>query len=428
MIIKITPQTLDGTIHVPASKSMTHRELIASALAKGSSTLRNVTMSKDIEATIRILRQFGTVIDVEKGEKETLIHVTGGLKKQEGTIIADAGESGSTLRFLIPIGIYSGNRVQWTGHGRLSERPLTPYYDLFDEKGIAYQAESGGLPLTVEGKWEGGLFELPGNVSSQFFTGILFILPLLAGGSALESTTEVESEGYINMTIDTMRKRNIALTLRRAGHYEVFGPQEYEAADTVVEGDYSQAAFWLAAGLSGGTVKLTGLTRNSRQGDRAILDILIRMNAFLAFEHDDIIAVESQTEGTVIDARDCPDLVPVLAALASVSKGKTEIVNAARVRLKESDRLHAMAVELNKIGAKVEETKDGLIIEGVPALTGGTVSSWNDHRIAMALAAISPRCKDSLIIEGAEAVAKSYPGFWDDFASISRIPPEVIKE
>ena len=148
MIIKITPQTLDGTIHVPASKSMTHRELIASALAKGSSTLRNVTMSKDIEATIRILRQFGAVIDVEKGEKETLIHVTGGLKKQEGTIIADAGESGSTLRFLIPIGIYSGNRVQWTGHGRLSERPLTPYYDLFDEKGIAYQAESGGLPLT----------------------------------------------------------------------------------------------------------------------------------------------------------------------------------------------------------------------------------------------------------------------------------------
>ena len=320
MIIKITPQTLDGTIHVPASKSMTHRELIASALAKGSSTLRNVTMSKDIEATIRILRQFGAVIDVEKGEKETLIHVTGGLKKQEGTIIADAGESGSTLRFLIPIGIYSGNRVQWTGHGRLSERPLTPYYDLFDEKGIAYQAESGGLPLTVEGKWEGGLFELPGNVSSQFFTGILFILPLLAGGSALESTTEVESEGYINMTIDTMRKRNIALTLRRAGHYEVFGPQEYEAADTAVEGDYSQAAFWLAAGLSGGTVKLTGLTRNSRQGDRAILDILIRMNAFLAFEHDDIIAVESQTEGTVIDARDCPDLVPVLAALASVRK------------------------------------------------------------------------------------------------------------
>ena len=410
MIIKITPQTLDGTIHVPASKSMTHRELIASALAKGSSTLRNVTMSKDIEATIRILRQFGAVIDVEKGEKETLIHVTGGLKKQEGTIIADAGESGSTLRFLIPIGIYSGNRVQWTGHGRLSERPLTPYYDLFDEKGIAYQAESGGLPLTVEGKWEGGLFELP------------------AGGSALESTTEVESEGYINMTIDTMRKRNIALTLRRAGHYEVFGPQEYEAADTAVEGDYSQAAFWLAAGLSGGTVKLTGLTRNSRQGDRAILDILIRMNAFLAFEHDDIIAVESQTEGTVIDARDCPDLVPVLAALASVSKGKTEIVNAARVRLKESDRLHAMAVELNKIGAKVEETKDGLIIEGVPALTGGAVSSWNDHRIAMALAAISPRCQDSLIIEGAEAVAKSYPGFWDDFASSSRIPPEVIKE
>ncbi len=357
MIIKITPQTLDGTIHVPASKSMTHRELIASALAKGSSTLRNVTMSKDIEATIRILRQFGAVIDVEKGEKETLIHVTGGLKKQEGR--SSPMPANQARRFVSSSrsAFIPGNRVQWTGHGRLSERPLTPYYDLFDEKGIAYQAESGGLPLTVEGKWEGGLFELPGNVSSQFFTGILFILPLLAGGSALESTTEVESEGYINMTIDTMRKRNIALTLRRAGHYEVFGPQEYEAADTAVEGDYSQAAFWLAAGLSGGTVKLTGLTRNSRQGDRAILDILIRMNAFLAFEHDDIIAVESQTEGTVIDARDCPDLVPVLAALASVSKGKTEIVNAARVRLKESDRLHAMAVELNKIGAKVEENK-----------------------------------------------------------------------
>lgn len=417
MHITITPTPLSGVLRVPSSKSMTHRELIAAALAKGETTLSGVTPSQDIEATVRILSLMGAHFAEEITEDGLTFHISGGLSPKEGLLEADAGESGSTLRFLIPLGLISGNTVRYVGHGRLSERPLTPYYGIFDEKGISFD-NRGGLPLTVKGQLPGGRYALPGDVSSQFFTGLLFALPLAADDSALISTTTLESKSYVDMTLDTLARHGITIHEKSPELYEIPGGQSYRSGAFAVEGDYSQAAFWLVAGLSGKEITLKGLSRASKQGDKAILAILRAMGGDITEIEGLVSAKPSKTHGTTIDAEDCPDLVPALAALAAVSEGTTEIIHAARVRLKECDRLHAMAVELAKLGADIEEKPDGLLIRGRDHLTGGAVSSWNDHRIAMALAAVSAKCSAPLTIEGAESVRKSYPTFWEDFKRV----------
>ncbi len=417
MNITITPGALSGSLRVPSSKSMTHRELIAAALADGESVVHGVTPSQDIEATVRILSLMGAKFISEEAEGGLTFHVSGGLSKQDSLLEADAGESGSTLRFSIPLGLISGNEVRYEGHGKLPARPLTPYYGIFDEKQISYDNDKG-LPLTVKGALTGGVYELPGDVSSQFFTGLLFALPLAQEDSTLRSTTTLESKSYVDMTLDTLARHGITIHEKTPELYEIPGGQSYRNGIFSVEGDYSQAAFWLVAGIVGGEISLTGLSATSKQGDKAILEILQEMGGHISEDGGTITAKKSDTHGTIIDAEDCPDLVPVLAALASVSRGRTEIIHAARVRLKECDRLHAMAVELTKLGARIEEKPDGLVIDGVENLTGGTVSSWNDHRIAMALAAISPKCTGDLTIEGAESVRKSYPGFWEDFGRV----------
>ena len=353
----------------------------------------------------------------EAAEDGLTFHISGGLSPQEGLLEADAGESGSTLRFLIPLGLISGNVIRYVGHGRLSERPLTPYYGIFDEKGISFDNREG-LPLTVKGQLSGGRYALPGDVSSQFFTGLLFALPLAGDDSVLISTTTLESKSYVDMTLDTLARHGITIHEKSPEHYEIPGGQSYKAGAFAVEGDYSQAAFWLVSGLTGAGITLQGLFLDSKQGDKAILTILSKMGGDIREEDGMIAAKPSKTRGTVIDAEDCPDLVPALAALAAVSEGTTEIIHASRVRLKECDRLHAMVVELTKLGADIEEKPDGLLIRGRDHLTGGAVSSWNDHRIAMALAAVSAKCSAPLTIEGAESVRKSYPTFWEDFKRV----------
>lgn len=417
MNITIRPAPLAGTLRVPSSKSMTHREIIAAALAEGETEVTGVTWSEDIEATVRILSLFGAAIEKKEGKDGITLSIRGGLAKQEGLLHADAGESGSTLRFLIPLGLSSGNHVVYTGRGRLSERPLTPYYDMFDRKQISYHIE-GGLPLEVEGTLPGGAYELPGDVSSQFFTGLLFALPLADEDSTLRSTTPLESKSYVDMTLDTLSRHGITIREKEEGLYEIPGRQRYQTGTFAVEGDYSQAAFWLTAALAGGTIALTGLSDTSLQGDRAIVTLLKDMGGHIEKKDGRLLAEKSSLHGITMDAENVPDLVPAFAALAAVSEGVTEIIHAGRVRLKECDRLHAMAVELNKLGASVEEKPEGLVIRGKPFLSGGTVSSWNDHRIAMALASITPKLTGPLTIEGAESVKKSYPRFWEDFRKV----------
>ena len=417
MNITIRPAPLAGTLRVPSSKSMTHREIIAAALAKGETEVTGVTWSEDIEATVRILSLFGAAIEKKEGKDGITLSIRGGLAKQEGLLHADAGESGSTLRFLIPLGLSSGNHVVYTGRGRLSERPLTPYYDMFDRKQISYHTQ-GGLPLEVEGTLPGGAYELPGDVSSQFFTGLLFALPLADEDSTLRSTTPLESKSYVDMTLDTLSRHGITIREKEEGLYEIPGRQHYKTGTFAVEGDYSQAAFWLTAALAGGTLALTGLSDTSLQGDRAIVTLLKDMGGHIEKKEGRLLAEKSSLHGITMDAENVPDQVPAFAALAAVSEGVTEIIHAGRVRLKECDRLHASAVELTKLGASVEEKPEGLVIRGKPFLSGGTVSSWNDHRIAMALASITPKLTGPLTIEGAESVKKSYPRFWEDFRKV----------
>ena len=419
MNIRITPQFLRGTVVTPSSKSIGHRDLICAALAAGESVVDNISVSQDIEATCRILRSFGAAIEEVSSEypHRSAYRVRGGLRKQALPFVADAGESGSTLRFLIPAALLSGNTVTFTGHGRLVSRPLDPYYRLFDERGIAYETTKGQLPLTVKGQLEPGNYALPGDVSSQFFTGLLMTLPLLSGDSLVKSTTPLESASYVDMTIDCLRQHGVEIEKEWNGSYHIPGGQAYRSGHYVVEGDYSQAAFWLAAGTLGKAVCCTGLRPDSVQGDKVIVSFIRQMGGPVEGKTE-LTACPSDLEGCVLDVEDCPDLVPILAVLATCGHGVTRIIRAGRVRLKECDRLHAIATELNALGADIEEEPEGLLIHGVGSLHGGRVSSWNDHRIAMALAIASLRCSEPVVIEGAECVRKSYPEFWQDFASL----------
>lgn len=425
--IKIIPSTLKGNVIIQPSKSLSHRAVICAALAKGASRIRNIVFSEDILATLEGMKAYGMeVIDICTNEDTNRSSITiegkGYLKKIKETI--DCRESGSTLRFLIPMASLIGEKMTFIGKGKLIERPLTSYYKIFNTQGIKYSNTEGRLPLNIEGILKPGRLEIEGNISSQFITGLMFVLPLLSEDSIIELTTQLESSRYIDLTIDMLERFSIDIKNDKYNRFYVPGNQKYIPVDYKVEGDFSQAAFWIVAGLLNGDIVLSDLNHDSLQGDKEILNIVASMGANIMYEGEYIRTNSSQTNGIKIDASQCPDLVPILAVLGALSKGKTEIVNAQRLRIKESDRLKAISSELNKLGADVAETEDGLIINGVDALNGGVVDSWNDHRIAMALAVASTKCKEPLTIRNSSVVNKSYPEFWKDFISLGGIIDE----
>lgn len=417
--VLIAPTKFNGKIHIPSSKSMGHREILCAGLAQGTSVIDNISMSKDIEATCRCLRALGVQIEnvPSRFARRTALRVTGRGKLTAAESGADCGESGSTLRFIIPLAALLDKSFTLTGHGRLVSRPLQAYYDIFDSQQLGYSTENGQLPLTVNGHLQPGHYQLPGDVSSQYVSGLLFALPLLEGDSVLEITSPLESASYVNLTLSCLAKYGIKI--ENEGHrlYKIPGRQKYQPQNSNVEGDWSQAAFWLVAGTLGKQVSSTGLTADSLQGDRAVLSIMQRMGAKITQEQEAVTAEQSTTAGCVIDAADCPDIIPVLTVLAAVSTGTTKIINAARLRIKECDRLAAMTSELNKLGAKITELPDGLIIAGcTQGLRGGAqVDAWNDHRIAMSLAVAAAACNEPFTLTGAGSVAKSYPEFWQDY-------------
>ena len=380
MNLTITPGKLSGTVTPPPSKSQAHRLLICAALAGEGSVIHNLADSQDIRATRRCLAELIT-------DRRTLPEL-------------DCGESGSTLRFLIPLALALRGGGVFTGHGRLMERPQKPYFDLFDEKGVRYEQRDG--VLTVEGRLTPGEYRLPGNVSSQFFTGLLLALPLLDGPSVIIPTTPLESEGYIGMTLDAMHEFGVDIASTRSlpPHYLISGGRRYQRAEVTVEGDWSQAAFWYAANCLGCTVDVRGVSQYSTQGDRVIESCCLEL---------------SQPGDTEIDMSGCPDLAPPVAAAAAVRQGTIRLVNAARLRIKESDRLAAITAALNALGARVTEHPDSLTIYGQDGLTGGTVDCCNDHRIAMMAAIAATRCREPVTLLGAECVAKSYPDFWEHY-------------
>ena len=406
MDITITPGLLSGSITPPPSKSQSHRVLIAAALAEDVSMLRNVALSQDIEATIRCLEALGASFRWE-GETLAVTGLAGQAAPQGELPLLDCGESGSTLRFLIPIALALRGGGRFTGRGRLMERPQGPYFDLFREKGISFEQKDG--VLTVSGRLEPGTFSLPGNVSSQFITGLLYALPLLSGESEILLTTPLESRGYVDMTLDALDRFGVRVEWGDCGRFSIPGGQTFQARDLAVEADWSNAAFWYAAIGLGSQLELDGLNAFSSQGDMRIVPYYLKMRG----------------KGPVeLDVSQCPDLVPALAAQAAL-RGEgltTRLVNAARLRMKESDRLATVTEVLNALGADVEEHDDHLVIRGKDALPGSvTVSGHNDHRIAMMAAVAATGCGAPVTITGAECVRKSYPNFWDDYEALGGV-------
>ena len=387
MNLKLTPTKLKGTITPPPSKSYAHRALIAAALAGGDSQLTNLADSKDIIATRRCLDA---------------------LASPEELPLLDCGESGSTLRFLIPVALALRGGARFTGQGRLMERPQKPYFDIFVEKGITYELADG--VLTVKGTLTPGEYRLPGDVSSQFVTGLLYSLPLLGGESRIVLTTALESRDYVEMTIAVMEHFGVSVTETSDG-WLVGGNQTYTPNSLTVEADWSQAGFFYAALGLDNQLDIQGMNARSVQGDMRIVPYYLKL---------------SQPGDVELDVSQCPDLVPPLAAHAAVRCGTTRMVNAARLRIKESDRLATVTEVLNALGAKVTENADNLVIEGRASLPGGvTVSAYNDHRIAMMAAIAATCCEAPIVITGAECVAKSYPNFWQEYVRLGGIIEEV---
>lgn len=407
MNITITPTPLRGAIRPPASKSQAHRLIIAAALAGGESVISHVNNSQDITATLRCMEALGAKYTWTDETTLRLSGITGEMPGGE----MDCGESGSTLRFLIPVALAAARGGTFRGHGRLMERPQEPYFDIFREKDIRWEKE--GDTLTVSGELTPGVYCLPGDVSSQFITGLLYALPLLEGDSVIRLTTPLQSSGYVDMTIEALRHFGVAVKAITGGWF-VPGNQQYIPRDGAVEADFSQSGFFYAMAGMGSDLKITGLSGESCQGDRIVVPYMEKL--------------EGWGEVT-LDVRECPDLVPPLAARAALRPGQTtHIVGAERLRIKESDRLASVTAVLGAMGADIEEHPDSLTIYGKENLPGGvTVESWNDHRIAMMAAAAATKCLAPVTIRGAECVGKSYPLFWEDYKALGGRIREVTE-
>jgi 3-phosphoshikimate 1-carboxyvinyltransferase len=338
------------------------------------------------------------------------------MRGNERTVILDCGESGSTLRFLLPVCGALGMRISFQMGGRLPSRPLSALRGEMESHGCTLSGS-----LACEGQLTSGAYTLPGDVSSQFVSGLLFALPLLKGDSTVRVTGVLESRPYVDMTLDALRLFGVEISEENEQIFNILGNQTFRSPrNAKAGGDWSNAAFWLSAGAIGQNgVTCTGLDINSRQGDRAIAELLSRFGTRVNCEDGAVtVSPDKKLRGIDIDAGDTPDLVPILAAVASVAEGKTVIYNAKRLRIKESDRLRTVAATLSELGADIMETQDGLIINGKTTLKGGTVQSHGDHRIAMTAAVISSACVNPVVIENAEAVYKSYPGFFEDFSAL----------
>ncbi|MDS0525539.1 3-phosphoshikimate 1-carboxyvinyltransferase [Clostridium sp. SHJSY1] len=416
--IKIYQKELKGEVRIPPSKSMAHRAIICAALGDGISKVSNIDLSDDIIATIDSMKSLGAVInDLGKGTLEIKgLNSKEVLATREYERVIDCNESGSTLRFLVPIALAFEGTTRFVGRGNLGKRPLDTYYEIFDLQGIKYSYKEGILDLVVSGLLKAGEFKIKGNISSQFITGLMFTLPLLKGDSKIIITTELESKGYLDLTLSAMKDFGIDIINNDYKEFIIKGNQIYKSKDHRVEGDYSQGAFFLSADALGAEVNILDLKEDSLQGDKEVIDILTRMGTVIIKEGNGVVAKCNNLHSTKIDASQCPDIIPVISLVAALSTGKTEIINAGRLRIKECDRLNAVTVELNKLGAKIEQRKDSLLIEGVTELNGGVeVWSHKDHRIAMTLAVASTRCKEPIILKDYECVSKSYPQFFEDF-------------
>ena len=397
----------------PTSKSAAHRVLIAAAFADRPSRIRVSGAGKDIAATVRCLAGLGAEIAEIPAENGNAWLEIAPIKKVKKSALLDCGESGSTLRFLVPVAAALGADATFIRRGRLPERPMEPLTGLLAANGVVCTDNPDGS-LTVTGRLKAGDYSIAANVSSQFITGLLFALSLTAGSSSLTLTGEIESAAYIDMTVNALAAFGAAPDHPAPRLYRMGGKPLRSPGDLYPEGDFSGAAFPLAAGAVGRhPVTVSGLDLDSAQGDMAILDLLEKFGAEVERNAEGGAATVSPAplHGINIDARQIPDLVPILAVIAATAEGKTVISGAARLRLKESDRIATTAAMLRALGGRVTENEDGLIVEGT-SLTHGTVEGANDHRIVMSGAIAALAASGPVTLTDAEAISKSYPDFF----------------
>ena len=411
MIVQIQPPArIGGTVSAPPSKSMAHRAVLCSALAKGTSHIENLEFSKDISATLAAAGQL--CARVESGPADVLVEGLGHFRPVFGPV--DCCESGSTLRFLIPLASLTGQSITFVGRGRLMERPQSVYETLYREQNLHFEQANG--QLTVAGSLRSGEYTLAGNVSSQFISGLLFALPLLAGDSTLHLIPPVESRSYIEMTRAAQAAFGVTSHWLDDTTLCIPGGQQYHPRDYIVEGDYSQAAFLAVLGAVKGGITLTGLAAETLQGDAAILDILRRCGAKFTRTEAGLVFEQAPLHGVDIDLANCPDLGPVLMVLGLLCEGTTVIRNAERLRIKESDRIAAMEAELRACGGVLSSEGGTITVQGCkPRLHApeAPLSGHNDHRVVMSLTVLALAADIPLAINEAEAVQKSWPHFFD---------------
>lgn len=499
--IKIIPSKLSGELKLPPSKSIAHRHIICSALAEGVSEISNIAYSQDILASIDAMKALGArfemgkdcikvygignkikelelddeVSDKEKinkletedmavGEMDTE-NLVFGEKTAEGLdsrkldnkdyiekLVINCRESGSTIRFLLPILTIFNKKFHIQAQGRLLKRPMDPYFKIFDMEGISYQKNQEEILIEGGKGLRSEKFYMDGKISSQFISGMMFLLPLLNHDSEIIIENKLESKSYVDLTIDCLSKYGIEIENNEYKSFKIKANQSYISRDSYIEGDYSQAAFFAVANALGNEVDILGVSESSLQGDRKILDLLKNFGAsvnfvdYLEFEDLDLeknidnelknkesslgeksnrkklLIRQGRKNGYSFDGSDIPDIVPIVALLASLSKGKTRISNISRLRIKESDRLEAVDCELNKLGANIKSGEDFLEINGVENLNGGViVDSHKDHRIAMMLAIATTVCREAIIIKDADSVSKSFPNFWEKYRELGGI-------
>lgn len=413
-MIKKVHGVLNGEVVPPPSKSRAHRLLICAALGKEPCTIVCSSVNDDIIATMRCLNALGASITYSSG----VFNVNPVKVVKGGTL--DCGESGSTLRFLVSVAAVLGADATFVGSGKLPQRPMGALTDVLAEHGISFtRLAADELPVSCRGELRGGKYILPGNISSQYLTGLLFALPIAKDDSEIEIVGGLTSASYVAMTLDALATAGIIIE-HKGNIFRIKGNQQYRVpSDLIVEGDWSSAAFWVVAGVVGAKpVTVCGMNEESLQGDSAIVTHLRNMGAFIEKQGDRVIAMPSHLFGAELDCTDTPDLVPVLSVAAAVAQGTTIFTGVGRLRFKECDRLAAMKELLALYGISSQIGEDTFTVFGGEPVASGVVDSCGDHRIAMAAAIMSTVSRGVTAIDGASCVAKSYPAFFDDFASL----------
>ena len=406
--IKITPCPLSGEVTVPPSKSAAHRNIICAALTSGESVVSPACHSEDIDATISCVKALGATVD----EKNGAFYIIG-INRDEvlnKEVTLDCGESGSTLRFMIPIAAALGANATFIGHGRLPLRPITALTDILSANSVVCSSEK--LPLTIKGKLDVNNYPISGNISSQYLTGLLFAIGINGGTAKL--TTPLQSAGYIDLTMKIMSNFGVKIT-ENNGVYSASG--DFSTTNTVIEGDWSQACFFLSAGALGGEIKIKGLDFDSTQGDMSVTELYKNFGTEIEKKETYLFVKSNKLNAIEIDCSQIPDAVPALAIVAAMSQGKTKIYGGERLRIKETDRIKTVVDGLTAMGIKVEELEDGMIITGGQP-KGSRVLGTGDHRIVMAFSVLAAYAEGETVIEGYKAINKSYPLFFQDFKKL----------